>query len=145
MTPELLFIAAIVVVLAVAFVVLTRRSGAVAPVQSTRDPALDDGVVSDPVPIGTTQPRPNAVQATIDGTGSSGEVPPSWAQQFEPRGSRLEAGARRKLIDDLGMLRAPWCVPLLERAAEEETDAANRVAAKTALERCRTAVSAGGH
>ena len=60
-----------------------------------------------------------------------------WTEQFEPRSGALDDEARLRLINDLGMLRAPWCVPLLVLACEEETDPAHRVAAQLALARCR--------
>jgi hypothetical protein len=71
-------------------------------------------------------------------TGStSGDPRIRWTKQFEPRSGALDEQARLRLINDLGMLRAPWCVPLLVQACEEETEPAHRVAAQLALARCR--------
>jgi hypothetical protein len=61
--------------------------------------------------------------------------------EFEPRSGILDDADRLKLINDLGMLRASWCVPLLQRACEEEHDPANRAAAQTALALCRAEVT----
>ena len=144
MTLEIIFVAAVIVVLVVAFVVLTRRGNAGPVAQQPPDGGLEDGVVSDPVPVDAMRPRTNIAKREIGDASVAGSVAPSWAAQFEPRHGALDAGARRKLIDDLGMLRAPWCVPLLERAVVEETDSAIRSAAASALTQCRAAAGTTG-
>lgn len=65
-----------------------------------------------------------------------------WTQGFAPQSGALGDDARLHLINDLGMVRAAWCEPLLEQAIAEESDPALQAAAKAALERCR-AVKAG--
>ena len=134
---EIFFVAAIVVVLGVAFVVLSRRSSAAPSDDSVRDSEMEEGVVSEPVPISATATSATVVKAevTVATSTVSGAIP-RWATQFAPRSGALDDAARLKLINDLGMLRAAWCVPLLERAYEEETLPANRVAAQAALARC---------
>ena len=135
---EIFFVAAIIVVLVIAFIVLGRRSSAATPDDTARDAEMEEGVVSEPVPVPATATRPTVVKEEIEVAAptSSGAGPP-WAKQFEPRSGTLDNAARLKLITDLGMLRAAWCVPLLERAYEEESDPTNRAAAQAALARCR--------
>ena len=89
---------------------------------------LDDAVVGEPVPIDASAARPAPRNIT-------------WTQQFEPRSGTLDDAARLKLIHDLEMLRAPWCVELLRQAVAEEPTAANREAAERAIRRIRLARS----
>lgn len=49
----------------------------------------------------------------------------------------LDDAAREKLLGDMQLIGAAWCVPLLERAVEEERDQTLRDAAVRALETCR--------
>lgn len=140
---EILFVAAIIVVLVIAFLVLSRRSGTAAPDETARDPEMEEGVVSEPVPVAASVTPAAVVKAEVEGasvtiTGSL----PHWATQFEPRSGRLDDAARLKLINDLGMLRAAWCIPVLEQAFEDERDITLRTAAQVALERCRNQISA---
>jgi hypothetical protein len=135
---EIFFVVAIIVVLGIAFVVLSRRSGEAAPDDSARDPEIEDGVVSEPVPVPATATRATVVKAEVAfATATASDKARRWSKQFEPRSGTLDDAARLKLINDLGMLRASWCVPLLERACEEEIDPANHAAAQAALARCR--------
>jgi hypothetical protein len=140
---EILFVAAIVVVLAIAFVVLSRRSSAASSDDSARDAEMEDGVVSEPVPVAASVTRAAVVKAEVEGATvtTTGSLP-HWATQFEPRSGRLDNAARLKLINDLGMLRAAWCIPVLEQAFEDERDITLRTAAQVALERCRNQISA---
>lgn len=78
-----------------------------------------------------------------------GEVapPPAPVPEAEPAPKRwpmelsgdavLDDDARLRLIGDLGLIGAPWCVALLERALEEETDETHRHAVQGALAACR--------
>jgi hypothetical protein len=135
---EIYFVVAIIVVLGIAFVVLSRRNGEAVADDSARDPEIEDGVVSEPVPVPATATRSTAVKEEVEvATATAPGAVTHWAKQFEPRSGTLDDAARLKLINDLGMLRAPWCVPLLKRAYEEESDPANRVAAQAALSRYR--------
>ncbi len=56
-----------------------------------------------------------------------------WAKRFAPRSGALDDSARLGLIRDLGLVRAPWGVPLLLQAYDEEPDAAHRRAVLAAL------------
>jgi len=114
----------IVVACVVAYVALRARRGGgdAAPV------AMDDAVVGEPVPVETSPARALSQKIT-------------WTQQFEPRSGTLDDAARLKLIHDLEMLRAPWCVELLQQAVAEEPTAANREAAERAIRRIRLARS----
>ena len=56
-----------------------------------------------------------------------------WAKRFAPRSGALDDAARLGLIRDLGLVRAPWGVPLLVQAYDEEPDPAHRRAVLAAL------------
>jgi hypothetical protein len=134
---EILFVAAIIVVLVIVFVVLSRRSSAAPSDDAARDSEMEEGVVSEPVPVAATAPRATIVKAEGEvATATASGTAPRWAKQFEPRSRILDDASRLRLINDLGMLRAAWCIPLLERAWEEETDPTNKIAARQALARC---------
>ena len=121
-------IVAIIVILvgiAVVFAAMTLMKGEPVPVEASRDNYVPDEAVSEPVSV-----FDEAVAV---------ESPPEirWAQQFASRSGALDDAARLKLINDLGILRAPWCIELLEQASAEETEPALRVAVQLALARCR--------
>ena len=121
-------IVAIIVILvgiAVVFAAMTLMKGEAVPVGASRDDGVSDAVISEPVPV-----FDEAVPIE-----SAPEI--RWAQQFASRSGALDDAARLKLINDLGILRAPWCVDLLEQASTEETEPALRVAVQLALARCR--------
>jgi hypothetical protein len=61
----------------------------------------------------------------------------TWPKQLDPRSKALDHTARLQLIEDLGLVHASWCVPILIRASTEETNEALRVAAQRALAKCR--------
>ena len=122
----LFFLIALIVIAVVIFFVVRARREPV-PVAARPQDDFEEGVVSDPVPIDDFAHVPPAAD----------EPGIRWTKQFEPRSGALSDDARLRLINDLGMLRAPWCVPLLQQAFEEETDPAHRVAAQLALARCR--------
>jgi hypothetical protein len=64
------------------------------------------------------------------------EPPPiTWPAALA--GTALDVEARRRLIADLELVGAPWCMPFLERAVEEEQGEGLRDAASRALARCR--------
>lgn len=63
-------------------------------------------------------------------------APITWPRQLSGD-SMLDDDARLQLLSDLGLIGAPWCVPLLERALEEETNETHRRAAEQALDACR--------
>jgi hypothetical protein len=56
-----------------------------------------------------------------------------WAKRFAPRNGALDDATRLGVIRDLGLVRAPWGVPLLVQAYDEEPDAAHRRAVLAAL------------
>ena len=56
-----------------------------------------------------------------------------WAKRFEPRDGAFDDATRLNLIRDLGIVRAPWGVPLLAQAYEEEPAVEHRRAALRAL------------
>jgi hypothetical protein len=60
----------------------------------------------------------------------------TWPQQLDPRSRDLDDAARLRLIEDLRVVHAPWCVPILQQAYEEERDPALRRAASDALITC---------
>jgi hypothetical protein len=120
-----ILIVVVVVALAAAFFMLTRRDAVAAPAASANfvDEA-EDGVVSEPVPVnGTAQgSEPDRI---------------TWLSQFDPNVGVLDDAGRMRLINDLALLRATWCIPLLEQACREESDPAHRAAAERALASCR--------
>ena len=63
-------------------------------------------------------------------------LPITWPSALAGASS-LDDDARRKLIADLELVGASWCVPVLERAVEEERDEVLRAAALHALDSCR--------
>ena len=137
-TIELFFVAVVAVALAIAFGLLNRsRRGAIAT-EKVSDHEFEEGVVSEPVPVVAAVPRTPLIEGNaMVSVVMASDTGVCWASQFEPRPGRLNDAARLRLIDDLGMLRAEWCAQLLEQACEEETDPANRTAARAALARCR--------
>jgi hypothetical protein len=56
-----------------------------------------------------------------------------WSKRFEPQDGAFDDATRLNLIRDLGIVRAPWGVPLLTQAYEEEPAAEHRRAALRAL------------
>lgn len=129
MAVLLIVIGLAVALAAVAFVVNGRRQTA-----SVAARAFDvgEGLISEPLPTSAMDPERIADKVNI-----------LWAKQFEPRSGELSDDVRLRLINDLGLLRAPWCVPLLTQAYAEERDPVLRAAAQIALTRCGedTAVS----
>jgi hypothetical protein len=59
--------------------------------------------------------------------------PVVWTTLVTEDQSVLDADARIRLLADLGIVRAPWCVPILIRACDEERDPNVRRAALEAL------------
>ena len=56
-----------------------------------------------------------------------------WPKRFEPRDGAFDDATRLSLLRDLGIVRAPWGVPLLTQAYEEEPAVEHRRAALRAL------------
>lgn len=137
---------------ALALIVLQRsaRAGEVpVPVRPTGDAAVlaDDDFSStgEPFAVDSTAAVTTVAAAGDEGTsiaaGSAGDVRPeappeppvpAWPSQVagaEP----LDDEARQRLLGDLGIVRAPWCVPILAQAYAEESKSALRCAALLAL------------
>jgi hypothetical protein len=60
----------------------------------------------------------------------------TWPKQLDPQSRTLDDAARLRLIEDLAVVHASWCVPVLKQAYEEERDPALRRAASDALNAC---------
>jgi hypothetical protein len=118
-----ILILVVVAVLAVAIFMLTGRGAVAVPTESSTVDDID-GVVSEPTPV-------NGVVHASDGQCIT------WTQQFDPQSGILSDESRLRLIEDLGLLRAPWCIPLLEQACREESDPVHSAAARRALVLCR--------
>jgi hypothetical protein len=107
----------------------------VAPRPVIHEPELDEPEValdealsqraSDPMPEPEPEQAVPAAPAPIAAM--------CWAKRFAPRSGALDDSARLGLIRDLGLVRAPWGVPLLVEAYDEEPDAAHRRAVLAAL------------
>jgi hypothetical protein len=65
----------------------------------------------------------------------------TWPTLFEPQSKNLDDEARLRLINDLALVRAPWCLPILRRACEEEREPAMRQAAHDAVAACESAAA----
>jgi hypothetical protein len=63
-------------------------------------------------------------------------APITWPKELSGEAA-LDDDARLQLINDLGLIGAPWCVPLLERALDQETNEAHLRAVQDALGACR--------
>jgi hypothetical protein len=132
------------VAIIVGWVLLTRRRGSPEAVRVPvpvavpvrEDVAFDVGVAAevDDLPVEVSVPEPAAS--------------PSWPERVHRTKGALDDEARLRLIGDLGMLRAAWCVPILERAAEEEMNPDLHAAALAALAKCRrpaATIATNGH
>jgi hypothetical protein len=132
-----MLLAVVLIVLGLAIIVgwnlLTRRRGSPAAVR---------------VPVPAAAPPRADVAFDVDVPSAVDELPdevpilesvalPSWPERVHRANAALDDEARLRLIGDLGMLRAAWCVPILERAAEEETNPDLHAAALAALAKCR--------
>ncbi len=125
---------------------LVRDEPELGPVEPPPSAVAADVVQSEPVahaapePVAQDEPivspaaaaPPEAVAAP-----AAAEASPApevcWAKRFAPRNGALDDATRLGVIRDLGLVRAPWGVPLLVQAYEEEPDAAHRRAVLAAL------------
>lgn len=96
--------------------------GDVTPIDSN-EPAM---------PPGTTAPPPRTTQV-YEARRQPEPAEIRWAKRFEPRDRAFDGATRLNLIRDLGIVRAPWGVPLLTQAYEEEPAVEHRRAALRAL------------
>ncbi len=85
-------------------------------------PTSADAASPEPEPVGSA-PAPQAAAPR--------EM--CWAKRFAPRGGALDDRTRLGLIRDLALVRAPWGVPMLLEAYDEEPDAEHRRAVVAAL------------
>lgn len=121
-------------VVAVAFYLISQRGSPVGVAASSPDtssyaPPAAPGeavIVGDVMPIASNEPFAEATLAAAPAT-------IRWARRFEPRDGAFDDATRLSLIRDLGIVRAPWGVPLLTQAYEEEPAAEHRRAALRAL------------
>ena len=90
-------------------------------------PAAVAGAADDDAPAGAT-PVADATAGEADA-----EIAVRWPLRVAPRAAPLDEEARARLLADLALLRAPWCVPILAEAYAEESSAALRRAALKAL------------
>ncbi len=105
--------------------------------------ALDEGMIlGDVIPISATDDIGVIPILPVDDTneagGIAGERSPrrpnvGWSKRFESSGAPMPDATRLLLLGDLGIVRAPWGVPLLTQAYEEEPASEHRCAALRAL------------
>jgi hypothetical protein len=112
------------------------------PVSAERDldvPPLDDddafSATGEPFPIGASSEPVTPVVAVVE---TSVEDEPqqehaiAWPLRVAGRDG-LDDEARTRLLGDLGLVRAPWCIPILAQAYAEESAPQVRCAALLAL------------
>jgi HEAT repeat protein len=156
-TTILLVLAAIAVIAAIALFALRGRREAVsvATTDPNEDPALSASgeamIVGDVMPIDSNEPgmpagttelppeaetrAPRRPPQVYEARREPGATQPEirWAKRFEPHDDAFDDATRLSLIRDLGIVRAPWGVPLLTQAYEEEPAVEHRRAALRAL------------
>jgi hypothetical protein len=154
-TTILLILAAIAVIAAIALFALRGRPDAVAvaAADANEDPALSASgeamIVGDVMPIDSNEPGmpPGTTAPPPPPDSPAYRRPPQvyeprrepqradihWSKRFEPRDGAFDEETRLNLIRDLGIVRAPWGVPLLTQAYEEEPAIEHRRAALRAL------------
>ena len=74
--------------------------------------------------------------AGANGDGDGAPAPPTvvrWAKRFASRDGALDDETRLNLLRDLGIVRAPWGIPLLIEAYDEETSRDHRLQALSSL------------
>ncbi len=100
------------------------------PADEPDEPLVLDGPV-EPLSAGGPEDVPPVVPQAPEPVAAPAEM--CWAKRFAPRSGALDDSTRLGLIRDLGLVRAPWGVPLLVQAYDEEPDAAHRRAVLAAL------------
>jgi hypothetical protein len=65
----------------------------------------------------------------------------TWPTLFEASSKNVDEAVRLRLINDLALVRAAWCVPILRRACEEEHEPALRQAARDAVAACESSAA----
>ena len=128
--------------------------GDVMPIDSN-EPGMPPGTTAPPPPADSGAPRRPAqvyeaprepaprqldtsvrtsdasISSAEDGATQRAEI--RWSKRFEPRDGAFDDATRLNLIRDLGIVRAPWGVPLLTQAYEEESAVEHQRAALRAL------------
>ena len=98
---------------------------------SARDPAPSSHE-RDPAPSSHERdPAPCQSELVEDCATQRADI--RWTKRFDPRENAFDDATRLSLLRDLGIVRAPWGVPLLAQAYEEEPAAEHRRAALLAL------------
>ena len=149
MTATIIVVAIVALAAAIAVFALQRSARSEhLPVsaQPSSGSFLDDGFSSAGEPFAIESPMPMTVLPAAVDDAASGTVvaaapagPPSapsapaWPSQVVGRAEPLDDEARARLLGDLGIVRALWCVPILAQAYEEESAPALRCAALLAL------------
>jgi len=77
------------------------------------------------------EPKPASQSELVEDRATQRDI--RWAKRFEPQDGAFDDATRLNLIRDLGIVRAPWGVPLLTQAYEEEPAIEHRRAALRAL------------
>jgi hypothetical protein len=130
-----------IAVVAIGFYMFSRRGGPVGVTVSTLPassyappPAPGEAViVGDVIPIDANEPFAEAAISAMGAAAAPHHATIHWARRFEPRDGAFDDATRLSLIRDLGIVRAPWGVPLLTQAYEEEPAVEHRRAALRAL------------
>ena len=65
----------------------------------------------------------------------------TWPTLVAPESKTLDDEARLRLINDLALVRAPWCLPILRKACEQEREPAMRQAAHDAVTACESSAA----
>jgi hypothetical protein len=99
--------------------------------ESPRKPAHVYEARRQPDPL--RHPDPTQCQSELVEDCATQRADIRWSKRFEPRDAAFDDATRLNLIRDLGIVRAPWGVPLLTQAYEEEPAAEHRRAALRAL------------
>ncbi|BDE06813.1 hypothetical protein WPS_20890 [Vulcanimicrobium alpinum] len=87
---------------------------------------------------------PNTAAETDAHAGHASDPPAiTWPQRFDPRVGELDDEARIRLLGDLAIVRAVWCLPILELATREETAPEVLAAARAALAACAPRATEG--
>ena len=138
-TTILLILAAIAAIGAIALFALRGRPDAVAVTAAdpNEDPALSASgeamIVGDVMPIDANEPAFRRPPHVYEPRHEPRRADIRWSKRFEPRDGAFDDETRLNLIRDLGIVRAPWGVPLLTQAYEEEPAVEHRRAALRAL------------
>ncbi|MBV8645582.1 MAG: HEAT repeat domain-containing protein [Candidatus Eremiobacteraeota bacterium] len=110
----------------------------------TEDDVVDEHVIE---AVHTGEPSRNGVVADNEAEAGVGTSAPSaddavalaaprvmrWAKRFASRDGALDDETRLNLLRDLGIVRAPWGIPLLTEAYDEERSREHRLQALRSL------------